>query len=378
MPVARKPPTSADYARGVQTLLDSAEGLEPGPTKVAILEEAVRLADAHQDAELGYAARQGLIDAATFGGAPEVAMVAYAWCLARYDADPDKFDDHLLMLLWKYKWVIDVTPDYPTIDREQIERMLADMERRYAAVGVGDHPVQQMAREIYRLMGHLDAAKAAHQRVRKARRELLSNCPACEEHAKVKFYLDTGRVAHALKTAEPLVSGGKGCAEVPHTTYSYLLLPVLFRGDPDTAADYHRRGLRLLGTNPKFISEVARHIIFLIVTDNLTAATRLFEKRLADGLANTCPARRFDFDRAAVFLLDRLADQRRPPRLRPPAGVTLPGGLDGTDPVALRDEFARNARQTAEAFDRRNGNDRFARLLGELDGLKKRVTPFKV
>jgi hypothetical protein len=207
---------------------------------------------------------------------------------------------------------------------------------------------------------------------------MLSNCDACEEHAKVKFYLDTGRVAQALKTADPLVNGGKGCAEVPHTTYSYLLLPVLFRGDPDTAAEYHRRGVRLLGRNPKFLSEMARHIVFLTVTDNLTAAVRLFEKRLADGLAATCPARRFDFDRAAVFLFDRLADRPKPPKIRPPAGLTLPAGLDLTDPAAARDHFAASARKIAAAFDARNGNDRFARQLAELDALKKRITPVKV
>src|SRR4028118_2006681 len=60
--------------------------LEDGDSKIMLLEEAVRLADICGDFALQYDARDYLINAATFGGAPEKALVAYSWCLAQYDA----------------------------------------------------------------------------------------------------------------------------------------------------------------------------------------------------------------------------------------------------------------------------------------------------
>ena len=364
------------YAQQVEELLASARGLGNGPAKVAIAEEAVRIADAHNDEGLGFEARQELIQAATFGGAPEVAMVAFAWCLARFDKDPRGID--AFGLLWKYKWVLDSAPDYPTVGRGQIADMLADMERRFLAAGSGMHPVHQTAREVYRVMGDLEAARAAHARVVKEQRDRLSNCPACEQHAQVKFYLDLGRPDRALKKAEPIVGGRMGCAEVPHATYSYLLLPVLFAGDPATAAEYHRRGTRLIGTNPKFLTQAARHVLFLAVTDNLTAAAKYLERHLANYAATTCPAWRLEFGRAAAFLFDRLAEQPKPPRVRLPSNLELPAGTDGTDPAALRDHFAAEARELAAAFDARDGNDWYARQLAATAALKERITPYKV
>src|SRR5262249_38846664 len=193
-------------------------------------------------------------------------------------------------LLWRYKWILDSAPDYPQIGRQQIADMLADMERRYRAFGSGMHPVHQTARELYRLMGDLPAATAAHANVLLCVRDTLSNCTACEEHAQVKFYLDTGRPATALRKAEPIVAGRVSCAEVPHTTYCYLLLPLVFAGQPDLAAQYHRLGTRLIGTNPKFLPQAARHLVFLTLTDNLTAAAKYLELHLPNGLATTCPA----------------------------------------------------------------------------------------
>lgn len=368
-------PKAVDPLNQIEDLLRATWDLEPGPTKIALLEEAVRLADAHADEQLGFELRENLIEAATFGGAPEVALVAFAWSLAAYDRDPEA-DYNLYGLLWKYKWVLDAAADYPSIGRAQIRDMLADMERRYTAAGFGLHPVHQTAREVYRYMGDIPAAKAAHALVKKSPRDALSNCPACEEQNQLKYYLTLGKPATAIKKAEPLVDGRMSCAQVPHVTYSYLLLPVLFAGDPATAVEYHRRGVRMLGTNPKHVANAAFHLIFLAVTDNLPAAARYLEKHLGNGLATTCPAWRFDFASAAAFALDRLIARPRQLRVRVPAGAALPAGLDPTDLTALRDYFRGEAREVAAAFNARNGNDAFTRRLADVDALHERVTPY--
>jgi hypothetical protein len=82
-------------------LLAGAEGLRDSPEKVAVLEEAVRHADSAGTLELQYGAREGLAEAAYFGGAPDKAIVAYTWCLAQFDRHPGRFNEW--RLLWRYK-----------------------------------------------------------------------------------------------------------------------------------------------------------------------------------------------------------------------------------------------------------------------------------
>ena len=372
-----------DYAAQVDELVASAEGLGHGPARIAVLEEAARVADAHDDERLGFQVRERhLISAGTFGGAPDVTLVAFAWCLARLDADPARYAHAGGMnrygLLWMYKWVVDAAVEYPTIGRGQIEEMLADLERRYVAVGSGPHPVHQTARGVYRDMCDWTAAKAAHAKVLRSKPDVLSNCPACEQSAQVKFYLATNRPALARKKAEPILDGRMACATVPHTVYGSLLLPTLFAGEPEAAAAYHRAGDRLIGTNPDFLHTASYHLVFLAVTDNLPGAAKYLGRHLANGLVTTSPASRFEFAATAAFALDRLAERPRPPKVRVPAGAVLSAGLDATNPAAMRDHFLGEARELAAAFDARNGNDGFARRLAELDELKERITPYKV
>jgi hypothetical protein len=54
---------SEGYEEQIDELLEQASGLDNGPTKVALLEEAVRLADTHQRPDLGYLHRRMVIEA---------------------------------------------------------------------------------------------------------------------------------------------------------------------------------------------------------------------------------------------------------------------------------------------------------------------------
>jgi len=69
------------------------------PARIAIHEEAVARADTLNDITLGYETRQKLVEAALFGGRPDLMLVAFSWCVAAFDTDPDQFDAH--DFLWK-------------------------------------------------------------------------------------------------------------------------------------------------------------------------------------------------------------------------------------------------------------------------------------
>ena len=135
-----------DHRDQIDELLQRANGMGHGKAQYALCDEAVRLADAHQDVEAGFHARQEYVKATMFSGQPDKMLVAFTWCLAQVDRDPERFD--LYRLLWQYKWVVNALPDFPTITRRQIEEMFADMERRFLAFGATPQAVWNKRRSI--------------------------------------------------------------------------------------------------------------------------------------------------------------------------------------------------------------------------------------
>ena len=68
-------------------LLAQAARLPHSDAEVALVEEAVRLSDLHQDARKSFSARMRLVDAANHSGYPEKALVAFTWVLGQHDRD---------------------------------------------------------------------------------------------------------------------------------------------------------------------------------------------------------------------------------------------------------------------------------------------------
>ncbi|MCS7021440.1 MAG: hypothetical protein NZU63_06395 [Gemmataceae bacterium] len=371
--MARKRGKVDDYHSRVQELCSDAFELDHGHAQIALLQEAVQIADAHGDAELGYEVRHHLIDAATFGGAPEVALVAFAWCLARSDEDPQRFDPD--DLYWKYKWMATAAVKFPTISQQQLTQLLEDMRQRYIAAGIGLHPFYQTRRSVYLTMGEIQAAWQDHEQVLKLEPNWMSDCPACERDSTVDVYLELGDYQQAVATAQPIFAGKMRCMEVPHRTYAKFLLSLLQRQETERASAYHRQGLRLIRTQPAFIQEAALHLLFLTLTNNLAAATRLAQRYLPLYLACRCPLWRFEFSRVMAFVCQRLAQSEPPLRLRLPEHFPLPEGVDRKDYSSLAMLFRTEAQELATAFDIRNGNDHYRKRFAQLDLWPQQIQP---
>jgi hypothetical protein len=367
----------SDHRDQIGAILDEAQGLQYGPTRVALTEEAVRLADAHADEEEGFDARLKLMTAAVFSGRPDVLMVAFAWCLARYDREPEKFPD--FNLLWNYKWVADNLPSFPDVSREQVEAMLNDMERRYRSAGASMHPVHGQWRDALLEMGDLAGARRAAKRMASTPRGYLSNCPACVLDADVDFLVCTGRDEDAVSAAEPIVQGRMRCAEVPHRTLPRLLLPLVRMGRVSEAMTLHRKSYRMIAANPKFIPGWSNHVLLLALTDNMNRAVKLLETHWHDSVTAASRTAAFQFLCAAKFVFDRLvANGTTELRLRLPSGFALhqEGGV--YDVRVLAAWVTDQARELAERFDARNGNKAYSRRLAALKKPHKLVTPYPI
>ena len=130
--------------------------------------------------------------------------------------------------------------------------------------------------------------------------------------------------------------------------------------------------------NPKFINYAAKHILFLTLTDNLSAATRGLEKTFAYALQTTSLCWRFDLYRAAILLCDRHVDLGKPFRIRWPdtfAGVVK---AERGEASIVRDWFRAEANAIAEKFDRRNGNNWYTEQLDSLPKLKVQLKSYPI
>ena len=363
----------SDHRDNIAELLERADDLPEGPGQIALCEEAVRLADTHGDELAGFHARKQLVHAATFGGRPDVSLVAFSWCLSRVDANPDNYDE--TELLWQYKWVVQHVGQFPHISRQQIDGLLDDMAARFRRHGSNLHAVHMIRRDLAVELCDREVAETAHKQFTAVDRDPLSDCPACVNDGTIEYQLFLGRDEDALTTARPALDGRMTCGEVPHRTYAYVVLPLLRLGKLERAARAFKNGYKLIRANPKFVRHKAQHLAFLALTGNMARAATLFERHLAESIRSPSVSWKFEFYAAARLFLDRLMRGKVIPLLRIPDELRASG-----EPMQPATQVAgwldAQMAEIAAAFDRRNGNDGFTRKIAWFRDQARYATDF--
>ncbi len=369
--------TAQDWREQVEELMARASRMKAGEAKVMALEEAARLADTHSDVELAFEVRDALIDAATFGGFPDKALVAFAWCRGQAKKDPERFDTS--MLLWKQKWVVARLDDFPHVTLKQIREALDDLEQTYAKVDAGKRSVLKLRYQTARDMGAQAEAEQYWAQWVEAPRDHLTDCQACDQDDEIDYFIERGDHARAVEKARPILEGRLRCAEIPHLTYGSVLYPLLKLGRLEQARDFHLNGYPLVARNRDFLATVGEHIEFLALTDNLARGLTLFEKHVAWALNHASYRDRFTFHAASAFLLSRLMAQgRETVSLRLPKAFPLRQSQETYETQALHGWLDGQVKEIAGRFDARNGTDRFEKLLQRTQALVNDVRPFPI
>lgn len=347
--------------------------LPDGPAKVAIFEEAVRHADQSGDVELAYTTRQELLDVAVNSGRGDLLLTHYAWCLAQFDRDPDRYDE--FGILWRYKWVTGNAVNFPEIRWEQIEALVDDMERRFQAYGSGARAVADQRYSLARHRGDTVEMKKRYRHFRSVPRDFMSNCAACEADDAVDYHSYLGQSRKAVDVAKPIVQGRMVCSSVPERTYARLLMPLFRLGELDEAMEMYRSGYRLTLRSGDPTASFGRYLLFLAMTDNLPQAIRILQRSYAATISNYDLSSRFVYLRAAIFLLERAERAGLKNRVRVPEDHPL-FQKRGVPIPELKANIWSEATAIARRFDERNGTDAFQRSLSELEPLHDQVNPY--
>lgn len=354
----------------VRDLMRRARSLSNGDEKIMTLEEAVRIADTGHDVELQYDAREELIEATFWAGETDKAIVAYSWCLATFDKYPEKFSEFLL--LWRYKWIVNVIFHFPQIPKEQIYEMLDEMERRYRNAGYGLRVVYYYRYRVERFFGNKDAALRHFRYAQTLARDDLSDCSACEIDERVTFQIYCEDYEFALSIAEPILEGRHKCRTVPQRTLGFVLLPLVHLGRWEEAWDYHHRGYSMISQDVTFLEYLSDHLLFLALYEDFERAAHILEKHFDWAKKNSDKFDQYLFYRAAWLFLDLLTESGVDTlELRLPETFPRYNEEGRYETSLLRDWFKESAREIALRFDARNGTDSFAQELAETPPLKK-------
>ena len=364
-----------DHVAAIEKLLDKAAEFKEGPAKVAMLEEAARLADSHQDVPLGYKARKRLLPACLDAGQPDLMLVVYSWCLAQCDRDPTHFnaDD----ILWEYRWVISEMPTFPQITRAQVNDALADVTRRYLAAGSTLRAIHLLTINVAISLKDKPAAAQALERWKHAGRDRFSDDLETERAFLADYYFFQEDYEAGIRQCDGVLKGriksehffGSDCAD--------LLYPLWVTGRHGLAEQCHKKGYRYVAWNARYVDCCGDHVEYLALAGHMARCVRLIEKHLPVALRARKPNDRMAFLRAMyVFAAKSLrADQTRV-RLSLPDGFPVPPSGPGEyDLRELSDWLKADVAGWSAQYDARNGNDYYAARLARCDADISRPPP---
>jgi hypothetical protein len=348
---------------------------DDGEGRIAVCEEAVRQADLSGDLRIQYFAREHFVRACAFGGAPDRALLNFSWLVAQFDKNRDNFSEWAL--LWKYKWIVGLIANFPQIPKSRIHEMLDDFEARAVRAGYGLHSVYMLRYRLEKFWGNKKQAIEFFQKMAESPEDELSNCEVCELNDRIGFAYYRGDDERGVELAVSLLEGGKKCATVPQRTYADILLPLVRLGRQNEALGYHRRGYPMIRSNMTFMEEVADHLIFLVLTENLDRAVTVFERHFSWLEQSRNLYDHFHF-LLAGWLLFEVLSARTDKKVRLKLGKFFPHFSEDNyyDANVLASWCKQKAAELARRFDERNETDFFSQTLAETPALKKLCAPF--
>lgn len=341
----------------VEELLFRAGAMPYGSAKSALVEEALRRAEAAGDRALAFQVRMSLTEAYQFGGESAKSFATFSRCLSDYDADPARHDAGVLeSLLWQYKWIVGDLSRFPEIPLPRALALLDDMERRYREAGYGLHAVYAERCGFAKHLGDREAAAEWFHRWHIAPPDELSDCAACDPSAKVAYLAWAGRDEEAIEVAAPVLADEVTCYSQPHGILSNLLGPYLRTGRPGEAVEAHRRAYRTIRARGDELSRFGDHIEFCALTGNEARGLEILERDAPPIQRADSPSDAMWFAAKSGLLLRRLDEAGH--------GGTVVRRFGAETTVAeLRAEMEATARAIAARFDARNGDDGHTRAV---------------
>lgn len=347
----------------LETLIQLAQEQGSEAESLPFWERAVRLADTQRDTEAGFHTRTQLVHAATFSGHPNKALVHFAWLMGTFDKNREKFAEHEMDLMWAYKWILHSVFAYPGFSLKRAYQLQEDFLKRTRQLGSGAHYHAYQSLQLALHVGDLKSAEGAFLAWRRIPRDELSDCEVCEKNKVMGYYEAREDFVSSVRLGEEILRSDLVCHNVPTVTYGSLLYPLFRLGRLEEARQYHLEGVIKARQDRNFIPTIAEHVQFLVLTENLDAALKLWMDHFQLGYTTRDPLDRFDFLLAGGLVWRGIAERGTPVKAHFSSHFRgfEPSGSYAPEQVA--ETLLEEARGLALQFDGRNNTRSFEDLM---------------
>jgi len=342
-------------------LLEKMRELPNGRGRMAVLEQIISLADSNNDVQRGYVFRRRLVSMANQGGYPEKAIVAFSWCLAQLDKDPQL--DDWRGVLWQYKVIQEWVPVFASVSRSQIERMQEDFCQRAMRQGFSERTPHYYRSWNFMRMGEYEIANQHQEAYLSMTADGLADCDACEKDRQVELLSRMKRDEEALTEAKPIMSRQMLCGEVPAFTNASICRSLMRLGRVEKAAKRFPDAYRRVRDDRKYLGTIGDLLLVLIRTEDLDQAFNCARKHMNWAAETAADELRFRFYSSCSLLFESIGNQRDEVRMSLPKELGCfreDGSYSCKD---LAKWFADQSADLAARFNQRNGNDRYDELL---------------
>ncbi|MBP1999924.1 hypothetical protein J2Z69_000943 [Paenibacillus shirakamiensis] len=314
--------------------------LPQGKQKIMVMEKMIRIADLYMTEEDAYQTRISYLTAASEAGASEKMIIAFAWCLAKFEGNPGKYSYH--ELLWYYKWILGAIWKIPEIRLEQIESLFEHFKVMSEQYGYNLRAYYHKQVNYTLSIGNFDAAAKAYKLWRTIPRDGLADCKACEQNLFGIYMFRIDYIKRGMQAMKPILEGKLRCGSIPENTYSQVLLPLLKLGKYEQASKIANKAYHMI-KGPEYLSEHGKFLLFFTVTSP-TKAKKVYNETIEFALDSKVGWDRLEYFLCARFFLTEWHKKKRKIQLVAGDQVTL---------AWLDQEIQR----ISQAFNYRNGND---------------------
>ena len=347
-----------NYNLDIQKLLLKTERLDNHDDKIALLKQAINIADANNDIDWGFDLRLDLIREETYTSHCTESFPAFAWVLNAYDNNPELIDES--SFLWKYKWMASSAKRNINISRQQIEGIMDDLRIRMKRNGYTDSAYYTIALYWHLFLGDIDKAHELIKLRDETPRDSMSHCAACELDASVEMELIDGNIDKAITLAYDLVTKKLTCGHMPFGTFCNLTY-YLNKAKDARADEYFAKAVEEMESmehDTSLLSDIG--LLMHYLSDNDKEKGWLFFEKYSEWEINAEDAISFDFALAALHLLKGESGNKE---LKINTRLPFYKSDNVYNIQEIYDFYLNKAEDLAQRFDLRNDNTYFSHRL---------------
>ena len=210
------------YSLQIQKLIVQKDLLDNPIDKIKLLQQAIQIADAHQDVEWAVELRWELIDQEISTVQRHFSLEALSWIIGIYEQDNALIDEN--DFLWLYIWVLHITMHDPDISATQRDTIVADFSKRFQRNGYSLQRLHEEYFLLYNYFGIQEKAQHYQNLIRQAPADDMARCTGCSQNMQVEYCLNFGDVEKAKVEAHEILNRKLVCddCDLPDRTLARM------------------------------------------------------------------------------------------------------------------------------------------------------------